>query len=89
MEQVHLENLFRLLKLVGGKFIIVEDNEPRAVLMSYDEFQEMALPGAVKKVAETASRVEEVNKQITTAQLLDLREEVIVDTPEEIRIEPL
>ena len=89
MHEGELNNLFRLLKLIGGKFILVEDGNPQAVLLSYDEFQEMALPGAIKKVAETASRIEDVNKQITTAQLLDLREEVIQDLPDEIKIEPL
>ena len=89
MDESKLNNLFRLLKLIGGKFIIVEDGKPRVVLMSYEEFSELALPGAARKVAEAASRIEEVNRQITTAQLLDLREEVIAPEPEDITIEPL
>lgn len=81
--------MFRLLKLVGGKFVIVEDGVPRAVLMSYEEFQTLAMPHAQKKVSEAASRVERINELVTHSQLLDLREEVIQESPEEIRVEPL
>lgn len=89
MDQADLNNLLRLVKLIGGKFILVEDGQPKVVLMSYEDFQELAIPGAIRKVVESASRLEEeVNKQITTAQLLDLREEVIQDLPG-VKVEPL
>lgn len=78
-----------VLKLIGGKFVIVEDGQPKAVLMSYDEFQELAAPAAAGRLVERLSKAEEVNELVTHAQLLDLREEVIADLPEEIRIEPL
>lgn len=85
MQEEEFANLFRLLKLIGGRFIIVEDGKPLAVLMEYSEFQELALP---KYAAELASKIEEANKEITNAQLQDLREEVVVELPD-IRLEPL
>ncbi|MBI4050442.1 MAG: hypothetical protein HY396_00480 [Candidatus Doudnabacteria bacterium] len=86
--QSDFENLLRLVKLIGGKFVIVEDGEPKAVLMSYEEFEDFAAPRISEKLAE---KVERINRQITTAQLEDLREEVIADLPtlEKITIEPL
>ena len=90
MEEKQFTNLLRILKLIGGKFIIVEDGRPRVVLMDYEEFQELAVPYYAGEIAERAARAEEVNQQITKAQLEDLREEVIVETIEpEIRVEPL
>jgi len=87
MNEPYLDNLFRILKLTGGKYIIVEDGVPKAVLMDYDEFQKLAMPQATEKIAER------INEVITRAQLLDLREEVVVpDAPEaeeNITIEPL
>ena len=77
MNEPYLDNLFRILKLTGGKYIIVEDGVPKAVLMDYDEFQKLAMPQATEKIAER------INEVITRAQLLDLREEVVVpDAPE-------
>ncbi len=89
MHKSSFEDLIRLLKLIGGKFIIVEDGQPRAVLMSYEEFQDLALPYYAGKAASDLQKTEEVNRRITSAQLLDLREEVITDLPPEIKIEPL
>jgi len=89
MDKENLANLLRILKLIGGKFIIVEDEVPRYVLMGYDEFQELAAPAVEEKLAKRLKQIEAVNQQITHAQLLDLREEVIVEAPQEIRIEPL
>lgn len=89
MKEDEFKNLLRLLKLIGGKFIIVEDGKPEVVLMSYEEFQDLAVPVYAGKLAERITQAETINEQITTAQLLDLREEVIAELPEEIRIEPL
>lgn len=92
MHKSYFEDLFRLLKLIGGKFIIVEDGKPRAVLMDFKEFEELAVPQVAGELVGRIKEIEEVNRQITTAQLLDLREEVIaeeLDTEEKIRIEPL
>jgi PHD/YefM family antitoxin component YafN of YafNO toxin-antitoxin module len=86
MKNSDFENLNRLLKLIGGRFIIVEDGKPTVVLMSYQEFENLAAPIYEQRLV---SRVDDINKEITQAQLLDLREEVMVDLPEEIRIEPL
>jgi hypothetical protein len=84
-----MDNLFRLLKLIGGKFIIVEDGKPSAVLMDYQEFQDLAVPEAASRLRKRLEQIERVNEQVTHAQLLDLREEVIQDLPDEIKIEPL
>lgn len=96
MNSEELANLFRLAKLVGGKFIIVEDGKPSMVLLDYREFSELAAPAAASKVS---GQIERINRQITTAQLQDLREEVIAESfsllPDEaeregeITIEPL
>ena len=94
-----MDNLLRLLKLIGGKFIITdEQGSPRAVLMSYDEFSDLAAPGIEKSLMEKFAQAEKVNAEITKAQLQDLREEVVSPEPnfnleeagsEEITIEPL
>lgn len=101
MQEEQFANLLRMVKLTGGKYVIVEDGVPRAVLMSYEEFSELAVPAAAAKVAEKIAGLEiaeSVNREITTAQiqdLRDLREEVILDDDLEIapdqsiRIEPL
>lgn len=89
MEYDELKNLAQIAKLIGGKFIIVEDGKPQFVLMSYEEFQELVIPQATRKLMEKVGEIEKINEAVTKAQLLDLREEVIVETPEEIRVEPL
>ena len=100
MTQPDLENLMRLAKLIGGKFIIVEDGKPAAVLMAYQEFENLA---AGEYEIQLLNKVERINAEITDAQLRDLREEVIAPIPgsledeadeweestEPIRIEPL
>lgn len=89
MHHNSFDNLLRLMKLTGGKYFIVEDGEPQAVLMDYQEFEKMAVPHYANKLAERASRADEVNQQIAAAQLQDLREEVIQEEPEEVRLEPI
>ena len=90
MEKDQLNNLLRILKLTGGKFVIVEQGEPVAVLMSYKEFEDLTVPKIASELMEQLSRIEDINKQITSAQMVDLREEVIdKDNSEEIRIEPI
>lgn len=68
------------------------------MLMSYQEFETLALPFYAGKIAERISKTEIVNQEITQAQLQDLREEVIAEMPDpearlaiepELRIEPL
>ena len=86
MDQTDFKNLLRLLKLIGGKFIIVEDGVPKAVLMDFKEFEDLAVPAYAGKLAQKLAAAEEVNQEITRAQLLDLREEVI---QEELTVEPL
>lgn len=94
MSKPDFENLVRLLKLIGGKFIIVEDGKPTAVLMAYEEFENLAAPAYE---SELLDRVERVNQEITRAQIRDLREEVIAEWPvsragegePELTIEPL
>ena len=97
MEADKLADILRILKLIGGKFIIVEEGEPKVVLMDYQEFQDLAVPSIAGKLAERISEIEDVNKQITKAQLKDIREEVVLpeeamlaeNTVDEIRVEPL
>ena len=97
MQQDELNNLIILLKLIGGKFIIVEDGRPKTVIMSYDEFQELAAPFYAGKLAGRAAGAEIVNKKITSAQIQDLNdslmEEVVqtqrMDSENDIRIEPI
>jgi len=70
-----------IIKLVGGKFIIVEDGKPSFVIMDYAEFSELASEKAVNylqnRVAGMEKLEETVNKEILHAQVQDLREEVI------------
>ena len=73
--------IYRIQKLIGGKFVFIEDGEPKAVLLDYKEFQDLAVPSIAGKLAERISEIEDVNRQITKAQLKDMREEIV--TPEE------
>lgn len=82
-----------MLNLVGGKFIIVEDGKPKAVLMSYEEFSDLAVPEVARRLTRVLSEAEEINKEVTKAQLVDWQDETpqSLETagPEEIKIEPL
>ena len=89
MRGQELENLLRILKLMGGKFILVEDGRPYAVILSYDEFQELAAPWAERQLIRRLREIEEVNRQVLTAQLLEGAAESEVEHPEEVKIEPL
>ena len=97
MNQEELNNLIRLVKLVGGKFVIVEDGKPTFVVMSYSEFEDIAsvrvLGDLTERARKLAATEDLVNKQITEAQLADITGEVIIgDQPvieEKITIEPL
>lgn len=86
MRQDSFDELFALLKLVGGKFIIVEEGRPRAVLLSYDEFKELAAPAYEARLVKKLNDAEIANREIMQAQLQDLREEVIA---EGFTVEPL
>ena len=100
MTQEEQNNLIRLVKLVGGKFVIVEDGKPTAVVMSFQEFEDLVTPSVTAGLVERMSNLmdngtEEVNAEVTRAQLQDLREEVIdldfgqKQESDEITIEPL
>jgi len=100
MPKDEFKNLLRILRLVGGKFIIIEDGRPSAVLMDYKEFEDLVAPGIIDGLVGKMGDIELVNRQITKAQLQDLREEVLqpdfgseaADSEEadpEITIEPL
>ena len=88
---MELKKITDILKLVGGKFLIVDENgDPKAVLMAYQDFEDMVSPKIEEKL------VERVNKIITQTQLTDaaadMIEEVMVnplDQTDEITIEPL
>lgn len=79
MKKEEFDNLLRLLKLIGGKFIIVEDGQPKAVLLSYEEFQELVVPRLTEKLLEKAEKIEKINQEITQAQLADLLDEVTIE----------
>lgn len=84
---MELKNLVNILKF-GGRFIITDENgNPRAVLMAYDEFEELMVEKIAGKLAEDLKQVEQVNAAITRAQLNDLREEVLRE--DFISVEPL
>lgn len=82
MDQKYIENLYHMLKLTGGKYVIVEDGEPKAVLMDYKEFEDLMLPTASDKLIDQLSKIEMINKQISRAQMDDLRDEVVVSDDE-------
>lgn len=101
MKRADLNNLLRILKLVGGKFVIVEDGVPQAVLMDYKDFEELTAPGIARELVNRFSAIDNVNMQVTKAQLQDLRDEVIqpeiddlaenfeTSTDDEITVEPI
>ena len=68
-----MDNLLRLIKLIGGKFIITDEaGQPKAVLMSYKEFEDLVVPGIEKHLTDRFSdlaRAEEINKVITSSQM--------------------
>lgn len=81
MKGKDLENLLRVVKLVGGKFVLVEDGEPRAVIMSYKEFEELVVPKVAGELAQRVVSLEDsINQEITEAQL---------EEDDEIHVEPL
>ena len=84
------KNLLRILKLTGGKYIIVEDGVPKAVLMDYKDFEDLMVEKVAGDLVRDLSEIEEINKQITRAQLSELKDGVAADDrPETIRVEPL
>ena len=84
---MELKNLVNILKF-GGRFIITDENgNPKAVLMSYGEYEELMTEKIAGKIVEDLRVVEEINAEITRAQLADLREEVMRE--DFIRVEPL
>ncbi|OGE78261.1 MAG: hypothetical protein A2751_03865 [Candidatus Doudnabacteria bacterium RIFCSPHIGHO2_01_FULL_46_14] len=99
---MELKNLVNILRF-GGRFIIIDtDGNPKAVLMSYQEFEELMVDKVAGKLIDELKEVERVNEEITRAQLTDLREEVlkedfVITTQQtmafsqypEIRVEPL
>ncbi len=89
MRHGELKDLLRLLEVLGGKFVIVEEGKPVAVLLSFKEFENLAAAGLTQELALRLKKIEEINDLVTRAQLLDLPEEKEPQQPEEIRIEPL
>ena len=91
MNHDQLKNLLRIQKFVGGKFIIVEDGEPKAVLMDYHEFEDLVTPRVVDELKNRLNRIDDVNREITQVQLEEdgVNEEEEIDQAPEIRIEPL
>lgn len=84
---MELKNLVNILKF-GGRFIIVDhDGNPKAVLMSYEEFEELMVDKVAGRLAADLKRVEQINAEITRAQLTDLRAEVLRE--DFISVEPL
>lgn len=89
------DNILRILKLIGGKFIFFEDGKPTAVLMDYAEFEKLVEPAVIQKLVNKFAHVEAVNKEITKAQLQDLRDEMMEEViakdvvTQEIRVEPI
>lgn len=84
MEQASLNRLMELLKVTGGKFVIVEQGQPMAVLLGFDEFESLAMAQDMDGLA--------VNQEITNAMLDDeLKQQVILpeESDDDIRIEPL
>ena len=74
---MQLKNLINILKF-GGRFMITDENgDPKAVLMSYDEFEDLMTERVAGDLAAKLDAVEKVNAEITRAQIHDLREEVM------------
>ena len=86
-----MDNILRILKLIGGKFIFMEDGKPKAVLMDYEEFEKLVEPLVTQKLVDKFEKIEAVNREITKAQMIDLRDEVIEEVISEdvIRLEPI
>lgn len=80
-----LNNLLHMLKLVGGTYVIVEDGNPRAVLMEYGKFEELVTPHAIDKIANQVSEIEKINKQITSAQQDELPDELLFEEIDDTR----
>lgn len=57
------EQVKRLMKIVGGKAIIVEDGKPSFVVINADEYLELESPKI--PVGSEAELIEKINKDIT------------------------
>ncbi len=74
---MQLKNLVNILKF-GGRFIITDENgDPKAVLISYHEFEDLMTERVAGDLAAKLDAVEKVNAEITRAQVQDLRAEVM------------
>jgi len=61
MTEDSFEQVKRLMKIVGGKAIIVEDGKPTFVIASVDEYSYPDIKGAAKSETEL---IEKINKDI-------------------------
>lgn len=85
---MELKKLIDTLKLTGGKLIIIDESgDPKVVLMSFQEFEDLAVSKISGELAKKLAKVEVINREITEAQVDDLREQVMAE--ETIRVEPL
>ena len=74
---MELKNLVNILKF-GGRFIITDhEGNPKAVLMDYKEFEDLMVDKVAGELAQKLNNIEKVNREITQAQVADLREEVV------------
>jgi len=76
--------------MIGGRFIIIDDSgNPKAVLMDYKEFENLMVEKVAGDLARNLAEVQEINQEITRAQMDDLKIEVENEETNRIRVEPL
>ena len=86
---MELKNLVNILKF-GGRFMITDENgDPKAVLMSYQEFEDLMSEKVAGELVAKLESVEKVNAEITRAQMQDLRAEVIQEDFTQLTVEPI
>lgn len=75
----NLQDIINLAKADGGKFFVIDESgEPRLVIMSIEDYQRLLLGKLQRQIKD----VENINREITKAQLEETAAAPVVPRPE-------
>jgi len=90
------DTIKRILRKGGGRYIIVEEDQPRYVVMTMDEYEELLdkMKYFSSATEPTSEPIEEVNKDISewhdqAKTQLPVQPQVVEPQREEVRVEDL
>jgi len=79
----NLNQIAKILKQTGGRFIIVEDGEPAGVLLSIDDYENLMKRKNAELSVARENEIEKVNEKIQAEKDDDISEDNIFDDAEE------